>query len=530
MNNRNNWISNAAQRRQHTLQQAREKAAQKPDNLLDLSPEEIRQLAHKLLVQQIEIEMQNERLRRTQGELEATLERYCNCYEMAPVGYLTLNDKGIILESNPIAAVFLNKARDEIVSQPLARFIFSEDHDIYYHHSNLVAKTGVEQGCEFRVLRKDHALVWIRMESRASQDAHGESIYRVVLSDITELKRTDAALRDSIWRLESIIDGTHVGTWEWNVESGKVVVNEVWTKMLGYTLDELTPISIKIWETLAHPDDQKRSAELLERHFAGELPYYDLECRIKHKAGHWVWIHDCGRVITRNSDGKPLLMFGSHTDITKRKQEEEKEEILEAQNRQLQKSESLGRMAGAIAHHFNNQLQVVMMNLDLAMRYCSQDEVQTDYLTGALESARKAAEMSSLMLTYLGQTFVKCEPMNLSDACRQRLPLLRANLPQNVFLDSDLPTQGPVISANASQIQQVLTHLVANASEAIGDGQGHHLPERQDGFLDGYPCRKPFPHRLQNTRLRLCLRGSGGFRLRNLTPGYRKHFRPVFFQ
>ncbi|MCX6084141.1 MAG: PAS domain S-box protein [Caldiserica bacterium] len=136
-------------------------------------------------------------------------------------------------------------------------------------------------------------------------------------------KQADDALRDAAWRLESIIEGTHVGTWEWNVQTGETVYNEVWAQIIGYTLDELAPISIKTFQTFVHPDDLKQSDELLDRHFAGELPYYDYDCRMKHKDGHWVWVHDRGRVITRTGDGKPLMMFGTHTDITARKRAEE---------------------------------------------------------------------------------------------------------------------------------------------------------------------------------------------------------------
>ena len=103
-------------------------------------------------------------------------------------------------------------------------------------------------------------------------------------------KQAKDALRDAHWRLASIIEGTHAGTWEWNVQTGETVFNEVWAQIIGYTLKELAPISIKTWGTFAHPDDLKQSGELLERHFAGELPYYDYECRMKHKDGHWAWV------------------------------------------------------------------------------------------------------------------------------------------------------------------------------------------------------------------------------------------------
>ncbi len=135
------------------------------------------------------------------------------------------------------------------------------------------------------------------------------------------------SLRDESWRTESIIEETHIGTWEWNVQTGETAFNEVWAQIIGYTLEELAPVSIKTWEKFVHPEDLKRSSELLERHFAGELPYYDCECRMRHKNGLWVWVHDRGRVVTRTNDGKPLMMFGTHFDITERKSAEAAEQI-----------------------------------------------------------------------------------------------------------------------------------------------------------------------------------------------------------
>src|SRR5450759_683505 len=138
----------------------------------------------------------------------------------------------------------------------------------------------------------------------------GESYIQCFLRDITERKQAEEVLREDRWRLRSIIEGTRVGTWEWNVQTGEVVFNETWAEIVGYMLNELSPLGIKTWEALAHPDDLKRSGELLERHFLGILPYYDCECRMKHKDGHWVWVQDRGRIITRTADGRPLMMFG----------------------------------------------------------------------------------------------------------------------------------------------------------------------------------------------------------------------------
>ena len=155
-----------------------------------------------------------------------------------------------------------------------------------------------------------------------------------------------------------------------------------------------------------------------------------------------------------------------------KKQAEAEKAILESQNRQLQKAESLGRMAGAIAHHFNNQLGSVVGNLDLAMMELSQGKDPHAKITEAIKASNRAVEMGGLMLTYLGQSFDKHDSMLLSVACLRCLTLLRVALPGNVVMDADLPTPGPVISANANQIQQILINLVTNALEAVVEGRG----------------------------------------------------------
>jgi two-component system, cell cycle sensor histidine kinase and response regulator CckA len=147
-------------------------------------------------------------------------------------------------------------------------------------------------------------------------------------------------------------------------------------------------------------------------------------------------------------------------------------EKLEAQNRQLQKAESLGRMAGAIAHNFNNQLQAVIMNLELALDNLPPDTGTGTNLSEAMKSARKAAAVSTQMLTYLGQTHVQYEPLDLSETCQRGLPLFQGALPAAVVLETELPASGPVISANANQIRQVLTNLLTNACEASREGSG----------------------------------------------------------
>ena len=177
---------------------------------------------------------------------------------------------------------------------------------------------------EYRIRHADQQWRVLLDRSVVSRtDESGETVIDGLAVDITDRKGAEEALRDAYRRLQGVVEGTHIGTWEWNVQTGEVTFNERWAEIVGYTLEELAPISILTWERLAHPDDLKASGDLLARHFSGGLPDYDVECRMKHKDGHWVWVHDRGRVMTRTDDGRPLTMFGTHTDITLRKQAEE---------------------------------------------------------------------------------------------------------------------------------------------------------------------------------------------------------------
>jgi PAS domain S-box-containing protein len=148
-----------------------------------------------LHVHQIELEMQNEELRRTQVELDASRARYFDLYDLAPVGYCTLNEQGFILEANLTVANLLGVSRGVVVKQPISRFIFKEDQDIYYLHRKQLFETGEVRACEVRLVKSDGVAFWVRMETNIVRNADGGPASRVVLSDITGRKRAEEALR-----------------------------------------------------------------------------------------------------------------------------------------------------------------------------------------------------------------------------------------------------------------------------------------------------------------------------------------------
>ncbi|RUO76752.1 diguanylate cyclase [Pseudidiomarina taiwanensis] len=128
------------------------------------------------------------------------------------------------------------------------------------------------------------------------------------------------ALATEVAQLRAIVDGSHMGSWMWNVQTGEVVFNERWAEMFGYTLEELQPVSYATWQKLCLPKDLAISEQALDDYFNGKANKYSTEARVQHKNGGIVWIRDTGLIATYTSEGKPEWMCGGHVDITEFKE------------------------------------------------------------------------------------------------------------------------------------------------------------------------------------------------------------------
>jgi len=221
----------------------------KPEGLDTLSPAATRQALQELRVHQIELEMQNEELRQSQAELDAARARYFDLYDLAPVGYVTLGEKGLILEANFTAATLLGATRGDLVQQPLSRFILKEDRDIFYRlrkqlldmrsatsprlHSGQAGQADANQEYELRLLKKDGTTFWAHLEAAVQDPATGEAQagepeLRIVLSDITKRKQAEEALQTSERTISATLDAlsSHIAILD---DNGTILaVNRAW--------------------------------------------------------------------------------------------------------------------------------------------------------------------------------------------------------------------------------------------------------------------------------------------------------------
>jgi PAS domain S-box-containing protein len=272
-----------------------------------------------------------------ENELRESEEKWRSIIKTSPDGITIASMDGIILQiSDSILKIFGYTDSNEIFGKHLTEFI-----DLSFQDKAKKIIEGLVEGkhsdpTEYLAIKKDGTSFYAEISGETLLDRNGTPINIIVMvRDITDRKQAEFALENERQRLENIIEGTRAGTWEWNVQTGETIFNETWAQIIGYTLDELKPISIKTWEAYGHPEDVKNTYEVLNRHFNGELPCYDFEFRMKHKNGNWVWIHDRGKVISWTEDSKPLMMLGTHTDITERKITEEKLRQSEERHRLL---------------------------------------------------------------------------------------------------------------------------------------------------------------------------------------------------
>ena len=218
---------------------ARERDFQFPKNVDNLSPQEARRLLHKLHIHQIELEIQNDELRRTQMELDAARLRYVDLYDLAPVGYFCLDQAGLIRQANLTAASVLGVPREALFKQPINRFIVAADQDIYYLHRKELIESGEPKTCDLRMVKGDGSSFWASLTSSVAQDSEKKSGYRVVLNDITRRKQLEAIAEASSRYSRSLIEASLDPLLTISTAGQITDVNAATEKVSGCTRDEL---------------------------------------------------------------------------------------------------------------------------------------------------------------------------------------------------------------------------------------------------------------------------------------------------
>jgi PAS domain S-box-containing protein len=339
-----------------------------------------------------------------------------------------------------------------------------------YDRQNVVNELKKKGSCDnyeavFRM--KDGSLINGSISARIIT-LHGVQHIISVTRDITERKQAEEKLRQTNEYLENLFNYANAPIIVWNPEFRITRFNQAFEKITGKKSSDVIGKPLDI---LFPPDRVDGSLRLIKNTTGGER-WEIVEILIQNSDGSV-------RTVLWNSatifdrDGKaPIATIAQGQDITDRKHAEAERLELQKQLFKAQKLQSIGILAGGMAHDFNNMLSVIMGNLELTLLGLPPDSRLRTNIKRAIETSAQVADLTSQMLAYSGQGKYVVEKISLNDMIRENILVFESSLPGGVMLQSDLDDDLPLIEADKDQVEQVIMNLILNASEAIGDKNG----------------------------------------------------------
>ena len=287
-----------------------------------LSPAKAIKTLHELRVHQIELEMQNEELRSTQLQLDAERDRYFQLYDLAPVGYLSVSEKGLILQANLSATQLLKGARIHLAKQLFSNFIAPSDQDIYYLLRRKVIDTRQTQTCELQMKPKGSQPFWARLTVNLEQDGDDDAAveFRIIISDISERKVADAEREAALKLLQNIAHRVPGVVYQYLMRADGSscfpFASEAIRDIYRVSPEEVREDASKVFAVL-HPDDHDAVVAAIETS-ARELKPWQQEYRVKFDDGTVRWLF--GNALPEPAPGGSTLWHGFITDVTESRQ------------------------------------------------------------------------------------------------------------------------------------------------------------------------------------------------------------------
>ena len=292
----------------------------------------------------------------------------------------------------------------------------------------------------------------------------------ILARDITEAKLAEIALRESERRLDMALRGSTDGLFDLDLATGHFFYSARLHELLGFAADDpaLDP-RLDGFTSRFHPDDRDGAVEAFERAIERDEPF-NHELRLRRKDGTYRWFHGRGR--TFRNDGRPVRFAGFVTDIEERVRGQLERRDLEEQLAQSQRMETIGTLAGGIAHDFNNLLLPIMAYTEFAREALDSDHPAAADLAGIAQAAARARDLVQQILAFSRRAESKREPVDVAEIMRETIRFLASSLPSTITIESDLICDCPRVLGDATQIQQVATNLVTNASYAMRSSGG----------------------------------------------------------
>jgi|GEM_PF-1892996 len=409
--------------------------------------------------------------RRMEQTLVKSESKWKNILADTPQLGLSLNRQGKIVFANNHLLLATGWSREEVLGQDwFALFISKSIRDDMRQYFFSILETGDIA----RIARYENEIITRNGEMRAiawanvpTLDADGNIVEVTSLGiDLTERKFAEEALRRSEERLRLALYGADLGIWDWDIEPGALVFDDRWAEMVGYTPEELPP-RYETFERLVHPEDLPVVLDAVQAHLRDESDGIVSEFRMRHKSGRWIWVQTRGQVIERDAENRALRVCGTHLDVTARKEGEEEKARLEGQFFQAQKMESVGRLAGGVAHDFNNMLGVILGRAEIALAYDDPTGRYAPHLQEIQKAAQRSADLTRQLLAFARKQTIAPQVLNLNAKVEGMLKMLRRLIGEDIDLVWHPDASSPHVTLDPSQLDQILANLCVNARDAI---------------------------------------------------------------
>lgn len=470
-----NKLKQSAELRRQAEAKVQEEA-QPSENIAALSPEEIQKTVHELRVHQIELEMQNEDLRRTQVELYAARTRYLDLYDQAPTGYVTIAQNGIILEANLTAATLLGLSRSALVTRPIFNFFLNEDQDIYYLCHKRVFETGVPQVCELRMVKKDETIFPVRLHATMVYASEAMPVSRVILTDLTDTKKAEEV--QSL--LSAIVASAGIAIIGQDINSIIQTWNFGAERVFGYSAEEVIGKNVSL---LVPPEHEDEVFDILQRMAQGEI-VEKFESSRKRKDGSTIPFSLTFSPI-KDASGKMLGVSKVVFDLTERKHAEQQlqvindvlEQKVEQRTRELQEAQKLhihaeklaaiGKLSASIAHEFNNPLQGILSILSGVKKRAILEEEDRELLGHAISESNRMKDLIRSLQDFNRPSSGRKVIMDLHKSLDSLLLMHKSDFNgRRISVVLNYAENLPQIMAVSDQIKQVFLNLLANAADA----------------------------------------------------------------
>jgi PAS domain S-box-containing protein len=389
---------------------------------------------------------------------------------------------GVVTSWNAAAERIFGYTKQEMVGESIFRLIPDELHDTERALLEEIRHGQIVQFSEAERIRKDGRRIYVALSVSPIHDGHGRVVgASSIKRDVTERRQARAALAQSQERLQLALKAARMGTWRWEVGSNALSWDEGLNQLYGLRPDEAVTRFEQFLERV-HPDDRAFVHEAVERAIeaGGGLDY---EFRIVLPDGRIHWLADQGHV-ARDPDGKLAYMTGVCLDVTERKQVEER-------LRQAQRMDSVGQLAGGIAHEANNMMSVVLGCADYVLQRTDLPEPVRQDVDQIWRAAKRTAGITQQLLAFSRRQVLQPEVLDLNATVRELEPILARALGESRGLRMHLSSTLGRVRADPGQLEQVLLNLTLNARDAMEEG-GRLTIETMNVVLDAaYAATKP---------------------------------------